>query len=207
MGTDFRPVGHLVNLPDGPFGTRGIGYDYVLAGDGLYVESESLALSARLLVTPTKVRGLAPLGERLVLVHGPIPAHMLAMGLNWFAATPGTERFFAICWESGAYRLVIPDQQGTATSLTYEPPAGVVAEFHSHGRGRAFFSSTDNEDEQAFRIYGVAGRNHNRTPELNMRLGIYGHFRPVSVGHVFDGPVTVRQVVDSEDMMKPEAER
>ena len=40
----------------------------------------------------------------------------------------------------------------TATRLSYQPPAGVVAEFHSHGGSRAFFSATDDRDEQGFRI-------------------------------------------------------
>ncbi len=34
-----------------------------------------------------------------------------------------------------AYRLVVPPQAGTATRLAYLPPAGVVAEFHSHAIG------------------------------------------------------------------------
>ena len=34
----------------------------------------------------------------------------------------------------------------------------MVAEVHSHGRARAFFSATDDADEQGLRIYEVAGR-------------------------------------------------
>ena len=84
---------------------------------------------------------------------------------------------------------MVPPQAGTATSLAYLPPAGVVAEFHSHGSSRAFFSATDDRDEQGFRIYGVAGRLDARLgPELSLRVGVYGHFAPVRWSQVFKGP-------------------
>ena len=152
------PVGYLVNHEDGLSGSQGIGFDYVLGADGLYVQSESANLTARVLAAPCTVRGLATVTEKVELAHGPIPARLFEIGLRWFQDTPGTERFFAVRWDGRAYRLVVPEQEGTASSLKYTPPAGVVAEFHSHGSSRAFFSKTDDGDEQGFRIYGVVGR-------------------------------------------------
>jgi len=183
-----KPVGYLVNHPAGLSGYHGVGYDYVLGAGGLYVQSESAHLTARLLVAPADVRGLAPVTEKLALAHGPIPAHVIELGLGWMLAAPDTERFFAVRWDDGAYRLVIPPQEGTASSLAYEPPAGVVAEFHSHGGHRAFFSATDDGDEQGFRVYGVVGRLQDPLPELALRVGVYGHFAPLHWSQVFDGP-------------------
>ena len=77
--------------------------------------------------------------------------------------------------------------EGTGSSLTYQPPGGVIAEFHSHARHRAFFSATDDGDEQGFRVYGVVGRLDTPAPELTLRLGIYGHFAPLHWSQVFDG--------------------
>ncbi len=181
-------MGYLVNQPAGLTGSQGIGHDYVLGSGGLYVQSESAHLTARMLVAPADVRGLAPVSEKLELAHGPIPAHLFELGLAWMLAAPDTERFFAVRWDGGAYRLVVPEQEGTASSLKYTPPAGVVAEFHSHGRHRAFFSATDDRDEQAFRVYGVVGRLDMPEPELTLRVGIYGHFAPLHWPLVFDGP-------------------
>ena len=62
-----------------------------------------------------------------------------------------------------------------------------MAEVHSHGRARAFFSATDDRDEQGLRIYGVAGRLDTPLPELRLRVGVYGHFAPVALGQVFTG--------------------
>ncbi len=182
------PVGYLVNHPTGLTGVMGIGYDYVLGSGGLYVQSQSAHLVTRVLVAAGKVRGLAPVTEKFQLSHGPIPTYLLEMGLRWFQETPNMERFFAVRWDGAAYRVVVPEQTGTASALTYRPPAGVVAEFHSHGEGRAFFSTTDDEDELGLRVYGVVGRLDTPEPELSLRVGVYGHFAPVAWSQVFGGP-------------------
>ena len=181
-------MGYLVNHPAGLSGSQGIGFDYVLGAGGLYVQSKSAHLTARILTASAEVRGLAPVSEKLELAHGLIPAHVFELGLGWMLAAPRTERFFAIRWDGDAYRLVVPPQEGTESSLTYQPPQGVIAEFHSHGRHGAFFSATDDRDEQGFRIYGVVGRLHDPLPELTLRVGIYGHFAPLEWAQAFDGP-------------------
>ena len=191
-------MGYLVNHPGGLSGAHGIGYDYVLGAGGVYVQSESANLVARIPVAPCEVRGLAPVAKKVKLAHGPIPAGLFKLGLGWFQDTPDTERFFAVRWDGRSYRLVVPEQEGTATSLAYTPPAGVVAEFHSHGGSRAFFSATDNRDEQGFRIYGVVGRLYKPRPELRLRVGVYGHFAPVEWQQVFDGKAPGLRLVGEE---------
>ena len=199
-----KPVGYLVNHKDGLTGSNGIGFDYVLGSGGLYVQSESAQLTARVLVAPCEVRGLAPVAEKVELAHGPIPARLFELGLGWFEDDPDTERFFAVRWDGRSYRLVVPPQLGTATTLAYAPPAGVVAEFHSHGHSRAFFSKTDDKDEQGFRIYGVAGRLDSDRPELSLRVGVYGNFAPVAWSQVFDGPHPgLRLVAGEQDTTNP----
>ena len=193
-----RPVGHLVNHPGGLTGAHGVGYDYVLGSGGVYVQSESAHLTARVLVAPCTVRGLAPVAEKVELPHGRIPSALLEAGLCWFQDAPHTERFFAVRWNGRAYRPVVPPQTGTATRLAYQPPSGVVAEFHSHGRLPAFFSATDDRDEQGFRIYGVAGRLGDARPELRLRVGVYGHFAPVEWSQVFDGSARDVRLVGEE---------
>ncbi len=192
------PVGYLINNNEGLTGAHGIGYDYVLGAGGLYVQSESAHLTARVPVAPCEVRGLAPVAEKVELANGPIPARLFEIGLLWFEDAPHTERFFAVGWDGRFYRLVVPEQEGTASSLEYTPPAGVVAEFHSHGSSRAFFSKTDDSDELGFRIYGVAGRLDSDRPELSLRVGVYGHFAPVEWSQIFDGPHPGLRLVGEE---------
>ena len=199
------PVGYLVNHPGGLAGAQGIGFDYVLGSGGLYVQSESAHLTARVLVAPADVRGLAPVAGKLQLTHGPIPARLFELGLRWFRDDPDTERFFAVRWDGEGYLLVVPPQTGTSASLAYVPPAGVVAEFHSHGGSRAFFSKTDDGDEQGFRIYGVVGRLDAHEPELSLRVGVYGHFAPVEWSQVFSGPAPGLRLMGGEPEPTAEA--
>ena len=93
------PVGYLVNHPGGFAGVQGIGYDYVLGSGGVYVQSRSAHLVARVPVAPCTVRGLAPVAEKVALTHGPIPANLFELGLRWFQDAPDTERFFAVRWD------------------------------------------------------------------------------------------------------------
>ena len=87
-----------------------MGYDYVLGAGGVYVQSESAHLTARVLVAPAQVRGLAAVTEKLEMAHGPIPAHLFELGLGWMLADLGTERFFGVRWDGDDYdyRLVVP---------------------------------------------------------------------------------------------------
>ena len=190
--TDGAPgaghVGYLVNTRAGLTGDPGIGYDYVLAANGLYVQAESESIQARILTAQAGVRGLADSGEQLRLRHGPIPAGILDLGLEWFRATTDTERIFTVLWDQGRYRTVVPAQAGSAGSLRYTPPKGVILEVHSHCRMNAFFSDTDDSDEQGFHIYGVVGRIDRERPQLSLRVGVYGHFAPVRWEQVFTGP-------------------
>ena len=183
------PVGYLVNHPAGLAGVQGIGYDYVLGIGGplrpVPGRSPDGAGAGRTL----HGAGARSRGREAATHSRPHPgASLFELGLRWFQDAPDTERFFAVRWDGDAYRLVVPPQAGTATRLAYQPPAGVVAEFHSHGGSRAFFSATDDRDEQGFRIYGVVGRLDAPLPELRLRVGVYGHFAPVDWPQVFSGP-------------------
>ena len=182
------PVGYLVNHPGGFAGVQGIGYDYVLGSGGVYVQSQSADLVARVTVAPGTVRGLAPVAEKVALTHGPIPANLFELGLRWFQDAPDTERLFAVRWDGRAYRLAVPPQAGTATRLAYQPPAGVVAEFTptevlapssrppTTGTSRASASTASSDASTPLYRSCVSG------------VGVYGHFAPVDWPQVFGGP-------------------
>ena len=182
-------MGYLVHRRTGLTGTQGIGYDYVLGEDGLYVQSENPSLTARVMVAPARVRGLHTVGRKMEIKNGRIPAAMLERGVRWFRENPDQERLFLLAWDGRGYHMVFPEQSGRNASMTYTPAegAGAVAEFHSHGRLGAFFSRIDDQDEQGFRIYGVLGRLDTERAEMKLRVGVYGHFAPVAPEEVFLG--------------------
>ena len=188
MRRTTSPAGYIINLPDRAIGTQGLGYDYVLSAEGVSIQASSNTLTARIPVARAHIRGLARAGRTLRLAHGPMPADLFRAGLAMMTANPCTESFFAIRFDGSSYRLVVPKQRGSTASVLYQPPPDAVAEFHSHCSMRAFFSATDDADEQAFRIYGVVGRADTPTPELALRVGIYGYFGEASTEETIRRP-------------------
>jgi PRTRC genetic system protein A len=58
-------------------------------------------------------------------------------------------------------------------------------DIHSHGSMKAFFSFTDDRDEQGLRLYMVVGRLDTLLPEVELRLGVYGYFATLNIDEVF----------------------
>ena len=184
-------VGYLLNHPHGLEGAQGPAFDYILAANGVFIQVTNGLLTARIRIADVVVKGLAPVEEKIALTYGLLPAQLLREGLAWTQRAPERERFFAIRQDASGcgYRLDIPPQLGSASQVRYQSGDGpAVAEFHSHGSHPAHFSATDNADEQGCRIYGVIGRLDLPTPQLTMRLGIYGYFRTLEWSQVCDHP-------------------
>ncbi len=68
--------------------------------------------------------------------------------------------------------------------------AGALIEVHSHHGMPAFWSGTDDADEQGFRLYAVLGDIFRR-PTLRVRVGIYGQFYELPAGTIFGLPAGV----------------
>lgn len=180
----MRPVGYLINTGDGPAGEPGLFYNYILAGNGLFVEARSQVVTATLLVADADVRGLAPLAERVELIPGRIPRVLYELAISVLADGPREERYLAITWE-GHYHLRAPPQEGSSGGVTYERLPNTVVDIHSHGSMGAFFTETDDRDEQGLRVYIVVGKLDTLWPRVKVRVGVYGYFAPISVEEVF----------------------
>ena len=62
----------------------------------------------------------------------------------------------------------------------------LVADFHSHGHFRAFWSDTDCRDEKGSRIYGVMGSFNEKTPTECYRVGCGGFFAELDMKNIID---------------------
>ena len=194
-------VDHLV-ARDGVPARSGLAYDYILAGDGLFLAAENDLLTVRVPVARCTVRGLPPVYPACTLMHGRLPVHLwhemvrLARGV----AALGREVLFVVVLDpadaadaadaAATYRLDVPDQIAGAARVAYRPPAPgsrVVLELHSHHTLPARFSHTDDADEQRLCLYGVIGRLDRRRAEVALRAGAYGHYLPLPWESVFDG--------------------
>jgi len=191
----YSPVGYLIKRKDGLEGVRGTFYDYVLAQNGVFIEAEGKLLAARVPVVHGEIRGLEPLEPKLVLRYGLVPQRFFDLALSALLADITKEYYVAVTWNDG-YHLYVPEQEGTGGSVKYEVGDQVAVDLHSHGPLPPWFSTTDNKDEQGLKLYAVVGKL-DKTPQVRLRVGVYGSFHPVSWGEVFEG-----SLFDAEDALE-----
>jgi PRTRC genetic system protein A len=193
-------VGYLVNRPSGITGERGAAYDYISAGNGIFIEAKSELLAARILVTPAVVRGLPELATEISLPFGKIPGRLFDLMLSVFLAKADVEVYVAIVRENGEYVIKVPEQTATGASIEYATVDNAVLDFHSHGLVPAFFSGQDNRDEQGFRLYGVVGNLDKEKAIVKIRVGVYGYFHPLKWSDVFSGSLYDCEEVETDDL-------
>jgi len=198
-----KPVGYLVNYPEGISGERGIYYNYIIASNGIFIEAEGPLIAARIPVAECEIRGLAPIETKISLLYGSIPQRFFDLALNLFLADSSSEHYVAVIGDAG-YHFYIPVQDKAAGSVTYEVRTSVVLEMHSHGHGGAWFSPTDNVDETGLKLYGVVGKL-NATPIVKLRIGVYGYFKELFWREVFDGSLAGALEYEREEVIGKDA--
>jgi PRTRC genetic system protein A len=180
-----RPVGYLLNKREGLEGDPGLFYNYIVSENGLFIQAENPLIKVTLCISPVEIRGLSPLKESIELAHGKIPRRLYDLALSVLMAGSDREQYLAITWEN-EYRLRMPGQDRNGASVKYETLPSSIMDIHSHGRMGAFFSYTDNSDEKGLRFYAVVGRLDTLLPEVELRLGVYGYFAPLSIEDIFN---------------------
>lgn len=130
------------------------------------------------------------IGEpRADLRCGLIPRGKLVRIFRHFEAALPNEAAAFVIWDEAtrAFSVVYPDvDESTPSRLVYRTPAlapgqHIVCDIHSHGRGEAFFSGTDNADDaHATKIAMVIGRvDDSQGPSIATRLCAGGMFLPI----------------------------
>jgi PRTRC genetic system protein A len=178
-------VGYLLHTEKGLEGEPGFFYNYILAGNGIFICAQGPLLAATVQVAEAEIRGLARLEESLQLPHGKIPGYIRDLAIAIFALEPRQERYAAVVWDRG-YDLRVPPQNQHVVTVQYDWLPHTLLDIHSHGTMHAWFSGTDNRDEQGLRLYMVAGKMDELFPEVLIRVGVYGYFAPLLLEDVFD---------------------
>jgi len=168
-------------------------YQYILAGNGLHIRADTAHFHACIPISYCQVRGLPHLQSSFQLKIPRLPAQLLTAILadaRRACRSDGelNETLYLLYRQQNRIQVVKPAQQGTPTSVTTtalldESP---LCELHTHGGMPAFFSTTDDADEQACRLYGVLGQVDSR-PEMCLRVGIYGHWYLLPLTALFEG--------------------
>ncbi len=94
--------------------------------------------------------------------------------------------------ESKEYFVYVPNQNVSKTRIESKLPTideekfTLVMEIHSHNTMPAFFSSIDNKDEKATRLYAVVGELDNFFPDIKVRCSVGGKFVDINPHDVFE---------------------
>ncbi|WP_321817863.1 MULTISPECIES: PRTRC system protein A [unclassified Paraburkholderia] len=123
------------------------------------------------------------------LLCGQVPAELVAQFAAMARVALPNEAGAWIVWnaDTGAFRLVpLPSLSHGPGHLHYDRPelcAGewLVVDCHSHGHGRAYFSSTDDRDDQHDVKFALVLGNCDRTPTFALRLCAKGRFEAAGV--------------------------
>lgn len=126
--------------------------------------------------------------DRCKLRCGLVPAQIFEAIDRHFASTAPCEAAAFVTWNetTKAFSLVLPEVLDATTSrLVYRPPVlapgeHLVIDAHSHGSGSAYFSSTDDADDQhATKIAIVIGGYGTAEKTIAMRLCASGAYIPL----------------------------
>lgn len=190
-----RPlVGYHVRTPAGsPVNVRGLAYDYIVAAGGVYLAAANAFLGAMVPVAPGQIRGLEAVQPSLDLKPGRIPNEIwqAIRAICAHAARREHEVLCEVVHTGTGYALARPRQVTSAVAVRYERSDRCVLQLHSHHCLPAYFSRTDDADEQGLGLYGVLGRlgAPGRRVEVLLRVGAYGSFAAVPWDLVFAGEI------------------
>ncbi|MYL35447.1 hypothetical protein GLW08_20300 [Pontibacillus yanchengensis] len=128
----------------------------------------------------------------LPLIPGEIMEQILTFFRKYCNPWVESEVMIQIFWHKTEhyYKAICPPQKVSKVHVDAEPMTGdgelvEVLQIHSHNTMDAYFSSTDNADEQRFLLYGVVGRLNETNPSILLRVGLNGYFYTLPIERVF----------------------
>jgi PRTRC genetic system protein A len=171
-----------------------LGYEYVLAGNGLFIRAEDSRLEACIPIADVALHGLVEIKPVARLKVDRVPAAFLHSILASAIRHMPDEALYQLRWSGEQHNAVqrtwsclMPAQIVSSVSIAFDDYADSVIDLHSHNSMEAFFSDTDDRDEQGLRFYAVIGKLRTSKPEICVRAGVYGHHWEVPVTTIFDG--------------------
>jgi PRTRC genetic system protein A len=181
-------------------------YEYILAGNGVFVRGARREFQAQFCIAHCAIRGLADLETSLQLNAPRVPHQIVAEMIRQAraardAAGRPCEIVFHLELDAvGTWQCHVPSQsQSPVCVKPYDDSpsssyARACIEVHSHVDMHASFSARDDQDEQGVRLYAVLGRL-TAGPVIRVRVGIYGYHCDIPALWVFELPPGVGSLV------------
>lgn len=163
-------------------------YRFVAAANGLFLQARSKAMAVTLRVGDTVRLPYGEMQESVELYGGPVPGELAREMMGRAVSSCPNEWAGVVVYEpgSGKYRLIEPEVESVSGAhVRYRTdaidPECVVLDVHSHGDGRAFFSSVDDKSDQ-YGLYIASVLGHcERTDTITVctRIVVNGIFYEV----------------------------
>jgi PRTRC genetic system protein A len=169
-------------------------YDYVLAGNGVFLRAVRSGIDVLIQIASCEVRGLPQLDAHFYWNYPKIPIGLTTQILQECERLGAIEVLFYLLYDaSTGWELVCPEQE---QSVTHCRPllddlnsayAHAIVHVHSHHQMAAQFSEADDQEDQGFRIYGIIG-DLGRQATLIVRVGVFGYFWNLPATLIFELP-------------------
>lgn len=196
MTTDVRDAAlqaacPVVPVPRfGPPSSACAGQRVLVASNGVFLEVTRTWLRCVLKLAELPAAPPLPYGivkEHLSFEFGVIPLRLLDEFIEHGRLELPNEVAGALVYSkrTGTLRLVIHEAlQASPASIRYRmdgllPDEEVAVDLHTHGRLEAFWSATDDADDQGVKVCGVFGDLHKPRPSAAFRLAVNGCFLPL----------------------------
>lgn len=178
-----------------------LGYQYVIAGNGLFIRAEDSRMSACIPIVLTQLHGLADIEPHVILKVPRVPNAFLRSILESARRHLPNEAMYQLWFDGNSWRVSMPAQSTTPTAARFQDNGATVIDLHSHGAMDAFFSPTDDGDERGFRLYVVIGNVNTERPTLCARVGVYGHHWNIAPEIIFESiePFVLGTYSESEE--------
>ena len=175
-------------------------YEFVIAGNGVFVRARRSGLEAMIPISTCEIRGLQPVEPYVLLEAGKIPLICTQAILAEFQNDLPNESLVWVRVEDKKWKVIKPEQIADKYSVhPVDPfdPAGIAAlvDVHSHDTMEPFFSTEDDKDEIGFRVFAVFGLL-DIEPCVMARVGIYGYCWNLAAGDVFVLPDGVKDITE-----------
>lgn len=187
-------------------------FEYLLAGNGLFVRAKRREFSAVLPLRAENVSGL-PNATAGILWHKPkVPTELwrtiLSHSQQTQSAASFKEEVYLIYWDNVLSRWqwrASGRERSWASTLADDSLAEYTEcciELHTHPPGALSFSGADDRDELGkFRIFAIL-IDANGKPKIRFRCGVYDHLIPIPAALVGEMPGELVDLTEIEALVE-----
>ena len=174
-------------------------YEYLMAGNGLFIRAKRSEFAVCLPVCERAIRGLPNAQTGIFWRKPKISRFVWQQILSDVRFKSDFEAFkedvYVVFWDekTNEWRWsAISRERGWASTIaddTREEYGKACLELHTHPPGAIHFSRADDRDEtDKFRIFGILIDIHSSTPKIRFRCGVYDFFAQIPADCVGEMP-------------------